>query len=346
MPATNTRVVLQTRPTGIPSPNDFRIERAPMPEPADGEVLLRNVYLSLDPYIRGRIGDGLLGRSRAKVPLGGVVEGGTVGEVVESRHPDFRTGEMVLSAIGWQKFGVQGGGALRRLDPDVAPLSTYLGVLGMPGFTAYVGLNVIARPRAGETVVVAAATGPVGSMVGQLAGLAGARAVGVAGGSAKTTWLTEAGFDAAVDHRRRDFAAELARAAPDGIDVYFENVGGRVFDGVLPLLNSHARVPVCGLAAHYNGVSAETGPAPSPDVMAAALSKFLLIQGFAYLDYVDSHEKEFHRLTSDWFGTGRLRYLEDVEVGLENAPQAFIRLVTGRNFGKSLVLVSPDPTRS
>jgi NADPH-dependent curcumin reductase CurA len=345
MSVTNTRVVLNNRPSGVPAPTDFRIERAPVPEPAEGEVLLRTVYLSLDPYIRGRIGDGLLGRSRAKVPLGGVIEGGTVAEVVESRHPDFRTGDMALSALGWQEFGVQTGDALRRLDPDVAPLSTFLGILGMPGFTAYVGLNVIARPRAGETVVVAAATGPVGSMVGQLARIAGARAVGIAGGSAKTTWLTEVGFDAAVDHRRPNFAAELAAAVPNGIDVYFENVGGRVFDTIVPLLNPRARVPVCGLAAHYNGV-AEAGPEPSPDVMATALSKFLRIQGFAYLDYVESHDAEFRSRTADWFTAGRLRYLEDVEVGLENASQAFIRLVTGGNFGKSLVLVSPDPTRS
>jgi NADPH-dependent curcumin reductase CurA len=345
MPLKNTRVVLRSRPVGVPAPTDFSVLSAPVPKPADGQVLLRTVYLSLDPYVRGRIGYGPLGRSRTKVPLGGVVEGGTVAEVIESRHPRYREGDMVLSAVGWQQYGVQDGASLRRLDPGVAPLSTFLGVLGMPGFTAYVGMNVIARPQPAETVVVAAATGPVGSTVGQLAAIAGARAVGIAGGPAKTEWLRRTGFDAAVDHRSPNFAADLAAATPDGVDVYFENVGGPVFDAVLPLLNPRARVPVCGLAAYYNGVRDDANAPTSSDLAAAVLSKFLLVQGFAYLDYVDSHGAEFRTRSVEWFAAGRLRYVEDVTEGIENAPQAFIRLVTGANFGKSIVLVSPDRTK-
>jgi len=346
----NTRVVLNARPRGVPVPEDFRVEQAPIPEPAEGEVLLRNIYLSLDPYIRGRIGDGVLGRGRPKVPLGGVIEGGTVAAVVDSCHPDFQRGDIVLSAIGWQQYGVQQAGLLHRIDPDSAPISTFLGILGMPGFTAYAGLNLIGRPQPGETVVVAAATGPVGSMVGQLARIAGAHVVGIAGGSAKVDWLKQAGFDEAVDHRSEHFEVELARATPRGIDVYFENVGGVVFDAVFPRLNPHARVPVCGLAAHYNDVPGDENGAPLQSAGAAVLlpdilSKFLQIRGFAYTEFVDCHEDEFRSRAAQWLAEGRLSYVEDVEAGIENAPSAFIKLITGRNFGKSLVAVSPDPTQ-
>lgn len=339
----NTRVVLNARPRGVPVLTDFLVEQAEMPEPAEGEVLLRSIYLSLDPYIRGRIGGGVLGRARPKVPLGGVVEGGTVAEVVRSRHPAYQTGDIVLGAIGWQQYGVQAGATLSKIDPAGAPLSAYLGVLGMPGFTAYVGLNVIGRPQPGETVAVAAASGPVGSMVGQLARIAGARVVGIAGGAAKREWLQRAGFDAAIDHRSDHFADELAEATPHGIDVYFENVGGAVFNEVLPRLNPHARVPVCGLAAHYNEEPMHES-AGSVALLPAILSKFLRVQGFAYLDYVDTHADEFRTRATEWLADGRIHYLEDVEVGIENAPRAFARLMSGRNFGKSLVRVTRDPT--
>ncbi len=252
------QIVLSARPQGRPKPSDFRLEETAIPTPSDGQILLKVQYLSLDPYMRGRMDDR---KSYAKpVPLGGVMEGESVALVIASKHPAYSEGDLVLARTGWRTHALTDRADLRKLDPAVAPVTTGLGVLGMPGFTAYGGLRVIGKPKPGETVVVAAASGPVGSLVGQLAKIAGARAVGIAGGSEKCTYVKdELRFDAAIDHRDPDFAAKLAAACPNGIDVYFENVGGAVWQAVLPLLNKFGRVPVSGLIAQYNGVGKGDG---------------------------------------------------------------------------------------
>ncbi|MEH3144593.1 MAG: NADP-dependent oxidoreductase [Methylobacterium frigidaeris] len=332
----NRRIVLASRPHGEPTPGHFRFEKAAVPVPRDGEVLLRNRYLSLDPYMRGRMS---AAKSYAKpVEINDVMVGGTVAEVVASNRPDFAAGDTVVTSYGgWQDFAVSDGGDLRRIDPAAAPVSTALGVLGMPGMTAYTGLLNIGAPKPGETVVVAAATGPVGSLVGQIARLKGARAVGIAGGADKCRHLTEElGFDAAVDHRTGDLPGALAAACPNGIDVYFENVGGAVFDAVLPLLNDFARIPVCGLVANYNMTELPPGPDKTPALMRAVLSRRLLFRGFIVWDFKDQLQ-DFLGDVSGWLREGRIRYREDVVEGLENAPEAFIGLLKGRNFGKLVV---------
>jgi NADPH-dependent curcumin reductase CurA len=279
------------------------------------------------------------GRSYARaVELGQVMVGATVGEVVESRHPGLAPGDLVLGAWGWQAWGVSDGGLLRTLDPALAPVSTALGVLGMPGLTAYVGLLDIGRPRPGETVVVSAASGAVGSVVGQIARLRGCRAVGVAGSADKCRYVVEElGLAACVSHRDPDLPAALGRACPDGIDVYFENVGGAVLRAVLPRLNPHARIPLCGLVSEYNAVEPPAGPN-----LRTLLFNRVLLQGFIVSDHLD-RLPDFLRDCGAWVRDGRLRYREDVVDGLERAPAAFIGLLEGRNFGKLLVRVGDDP---
>ncbi|MGA8987021.1 NADP-dependent oxidoreductase [Aeromicrobium sp.] len=339
----NTRVLLASRPHGEPTSANFRIESVPMPEPADGEVLLRTVYLSLDPYMRGRMNEAK--SYAAPVELGAVMEGGTVAEVIQSRDPSLKPGDMVLSHLGWQSHGVQQARHVRKLDPARAPISTAVGVLGMPGFTAYAGLLEIGRPQSGETVVVAAAAGPVGSAVGQIARIKGARAVGIAGGAEKVAWLEELGFDVALDHRSPTFRDDLKAAVPDGIDVYFENVGGHVWEAVLPRLNTYARVPVCGLVAHYNETEPREGPDRSARLMSAILTKSITVRGFIQHEFVKSHYKQFQADAAEWIRDGSLRHREDVVDGLENAPDAFFGMLSGKNFGKLLVRVGEDPTR-
>ncbi len=335
--ALNRRIVLAARPNGKPTPDDFRLEEVPIPSPAEGQVRLGIRYLSLDPYMRGRMS---AARSYAKpVELGAVMEGGTVGRVLATRHPDFAVGDVVLSHSGWQTHAVADGAALRKLDPDAAPVSTALGVLGMPGFTAYAGLLTIGKPKSGETVVVAAASGPVGSAVGQIARIQGARAVGIAGGADKCAFVRDLGFDDAIDHRAPDFAARLAAACPNGIDVYFENVGGAVWDAVFPLLNEFARIPVCGLIAQYNATGDFPGPDRLPVVMRDVLSKSLTLRGFIQREFADQRPA-FYRDMAGWIASGRVRYREDIVRGLENAPEAFIGLLEGRNFGKLVIEVS------
>ena len=336
-PKTSTRIVLASRPKGAPTPENFRTEVADLPEVAEGQVLLRTVYLSLDPYMRGRMSTAK--SYAAHLELGDVMIGGTVGEVLESRHPDLTEGDHVLAGAGWQSHAVVDGAHVRRLDPSAAPVSTALGVLGMPGFTAYSGLLKIGQPKAGETVVVAAATGPVGSAVGQIAKLKGARAVGIAGGPEKCrALLEEFGFDAAIDHRDADFASRLAEAVPDGIDVYFENVGGHVAEAVLPLLNLYARIPVCGLVAQYNGIDLDRKDR-LPGFFSLVLSKSLTVRGFIQNEFVPEMHEDFLTEASAWVREGQLRYREDVVDGLENAPEAFIGMLQGKNFGKLLVRV-------
>jgi NADPH-dependent curcumin reductase CurA len=333
----NRRIVLAARPEGMPKPADFRLEETSIPIPGDGEVLVGLRYLSLDPYMRGRMNDAK--SYAAPTAIGGVMEGGTVGVVLESNLPDYRVGDWVLSYSGWQTHGVATAAELRKLDPAAAPVTTALGVLGMPGFTAYVGLRNIGQPMSGETVVVAAASGPVGASVGQIAKLQGARAIGIAGGADKVAFIKDAlGFDAALDHRAPDFAEQLARACPKGIDVYFENVGGHVWDAVFPLLNDFARIPVCGLIAQYN----ESGPFPGPDrfplVMRQVLSKRFRIQGFIQFDFAEQRP-DFDRDMTQWIREGKVKYREDIVSGLENAPTAFIGLLQGKNFGKLVVKI-------
>jgi NADPH-dependent curcumin reductase CurA len=338
-----TRILLAKRPDGVPDDGCLSLERADLPEPAEGQLLLRVIYLSLDPYVRGRMND-----AESYAPpmrLGDVIVGGTVCEVMASRHPDYAVGEIVLSYSGWQSHALSDGTGLRRIDPSVAPPSTALGVLGMPGFTAYAGLLEIGRPQPGETVVVAAATGPVGSAVGQIARIRGARAVGIAGGPDKCRALTDdLGFDAAVDHRSPTFAEDLDAAVPDGIDVYFENVGGHVAAQVFKRMNLYGRVPVCGLVADYNATARPEGPDRLPGFMGLVLRKSLTVRGFIQSEFTRSHGRDFVRDMSGWVADGSVRYREDVVDGLENAPEAFRGMLAGRNFGKLLVRVGPDPT--
>ncbi|MBL0692985.1 NADP-dependent oxidoreductase [Comamonas sp. JC664] len=334
---TNRRIVLAARPEGRPTPENFRVEDAAAAEPGEGEVLLKVLYLSLDPYMRGRMSAAK--SYAAPLGLGEVMIGGTVAQVVRSRHPDYAEGDHVLSFSGWQSYALSNGEGLRKLDPSAAPLTTALGVLGMPGFTAYAGLFTIGRPQPGETVVVAAASGPVGATVGQLARIKGARAVGIAGGPDKCAYVRdELGFDAVVDHRAPDFAERLKDACPKGVDVYFENVGGAVWDAVFPLFNEFARIPVCGLIAQYNSAGEFPGPDRLPIVMRDVLSKSLTLRGFIQREFV-SQLPDFHREMSAWIRDGRVRYREDIVDGLDRAPEALIGLLEGRNFGKLIVKV-------
>jgi NADPH-dependent curcumin reductase CurA len=334
----STQIRLAQRPVGAPDASTFEAVTTTLPELEDGQVGLAIRYLSLDPYMRGRLSTAK--SYAAPVEIGDVMVGGTVAEVVESRHPDLKPGDTVLSYSGWQSHAVADGAHVRKLDPAAAPVSTALGVLGMPGFTAYAGLLEIGRPKPGETVVVAAATGPVGSAVGQIAKLKGARAVGIAGGPEKVRALTEEfGFDAAIDHRAPDFVEQLAAATPDGIDVYFENVGGAVFDAVARRLNTYARVPVCGLVANYNATEAPSGPDRLPGFLGQVLTRSLTVRGFIQSEFTHSHGRDFVRDMGEWVRSGQVRYREDVVEGLENAPEAFAGLLRGANFGKLIVQV-------
>ncbi len=334
----NRRIVLAARPHGEPNESHFRLEESRVPTPGAGEVLLANRYLSLDPYMRGRMS---AAKSYAEpVAIGDTMVGATVADVVASNNSDFLPGDTVVGFGGWQDFAVSDGKGLRKLDPAVAPVTTALGVLGMPGMTAYTGLLTIGAPKPSETVVVAAAAGPVGSLVGQIAKRQGARAVGIAGGPEKCAYLRDTlGFDAALDHRADDFADALAAACPDGIDVYFENVGGAVFDAVLPLLNPFARIPVCGLVSGYSATDLPSGPDRIPLLMRAVLSKRLTLRGFIVWDFADQ-EAAFLRDVGGWLKEGAIVHREDIVDGLENAPTAFAGLLKGRNFGKLLVRIS------
>ncbi len=334
-PTKNRRIVLAARPKGEPKETDFRLEVVDCPTPADGQVLLRNLYLSLDPYMRGRMNAGP--SYAAPVEVNGVMEGGTVSEVIESKSPALSPGDVVFSYTGWQEYAVAPANTVRKLNPSAAPVSTALGVLGMPGMTAYTGLLNIGQPKAGETVVVAAAAGAVGSAVGQIAKIKGCRAVGIAGGPQKCDYVrNELGFDACIDHRSPSFADELKAACPNGIDVYFENVGGAVLKAVAPLLNNFARVPVCGLIAQYNMSGLPSGPDWSPMLMGLTLIKRLTLRGFIVSDY-NSQWGDFQRDMSAWFREGKMKHREDVVDGIENAVSAFLGLLRGQNFGKLLV---------
>jgi NADPH-dependent curcumin reductase CurA len=337
--AVGRKIVLAARPHGTVTPDDFRIEDFAPSDPKVGELPLEVKYLSLDPYMRSRMDD----RKSYADPLqiGEVMRGESVSTVLASENSAYRAGDFVLAHTGWQTHAAMAGDSVRKINPQMAPVTTRLGVLGMPGFTAYAGMKAIGRPAKGETVVVAAASGPVGSLVGQLAQIAGARSVGIAGGSAKCAYLRdELHFDAAVDHRAKDFDKALAFACPSGIDVYFENVGGRIWHSILPLLNRFARVPVCGLVAEYDKENSDRAQDYLPATMRQILNQSVVIQGFLNYDLMERYYDDFIRDVSAWIAEGRVKYKEDIVDGLENAPQAFIGMLAGRNFGKLLVHVA------
>jgi hypothetical protein len=326
----NRQVLLAAHPEGWVKESDFRIADAPMPVPGSGQVLVRNEYLSLDPYMRGRISTR---KSYAKgVEVGQVMVGGTVGEVIASNDSGFKVGDMVLGYQGWQLYGVAEGNDLQKLNAAKLPLSVYLGAAGMPGVTAWIGLLQIGKPKAGETVAVGAATGAVGAVVGQLAKLQDCRAVGIAGGPQKCAYaVKELGFDACVDYRAGNLAKDLEAATPNGIDIYFENVGGEVLEAVLPRLNDFARIPLCGLISDYNS----TEPRGIPDLR-LFLFKRILLKGFICSDTPDVWPEAIRQLEG-WIAAGKIKYRETVVDGLDNAPSAFIGLFKGENFGKLIV---------
>jgi NADPH-dependent curcumin reductase CurA len=338
MAITARRVILKSRPVGAPKPSDFALVEAPVPAPGEGEILCRTIYLSLDPYMRGRI-SGV--KSYAKgVDPGELMVGGTVGEVLESKHPGFKAGDVVQGYDGWQTHAVSKGAGVRTLDPSQAPISTALGVLGMPGMTAYVGLLDIGQPKPGETVVVSAASGAVGAVVGQIAKLKGCRVVGIAGAKEKCDYVvSQLGFDACVNYKTDELGPALAAACPRGIDVYFENVGGEITEAVVQLLNPFARVPLCGLISQYNA----TGPITGPN-WRVLLTNRVLVKGFIVSDHLD-RMPAFLADVGRWVREGKIKYREDVVNGLDNAPAAFIGLLQGKNFGKLIVKVGDDPTR-
>jgi NADPH-dependent curcumin reductase CurA len=335
----NRRIVLASRPAGKPEPSHFRLEEEPVTQPADGQVLLRTLFLSLDPYMRGRMSDAP--SYAPPVAVGDVMVGGTVCRVETSRHPDFTAGDLVLAYTGWQDYALSNGAGVTKLSPTMERPTLALGVLGMPGFTAYMGLLDIGKPKPDETVVVAAASGAVGSAVGQIAKLKGCRAVGVAGGADKCTYVVEElGFDACIDHRSPDLRKQIAAACPKGIDVYFENVGGAVLEAIVPLLNTRARIPVCGLIAYYNDDKAREGVDKLPGFMRTILTKRIEMRGFIItLDY-STRFGEFYREMSTWVGEGRIKEREDITDGLENAPATFIGMLEGKNFGKTIIRVA------
>ncbi len=336
--AINRRIVLARRPQGEPSAEDFRLEKEPVPAAGPGQLLLRTRYLSLDPYMRGRMSDAP--SYAPPVEVGAPMTGQTV-SVVEASHADgFAAGDLVLATVGWQDYGVVAARDAVKIDAAIPRLSYALGVLGMPGLTAYVGLLDLGAPKAGETVVVAAATGAVGSVVGQIAKLKGCRVVGIAGGAEKCAYAVKTlGFDACLDHHAPQLRERLAAAAPQGIDVYFENVGGAVLMAVLPLLNVHARVPVCGLIAWYNLARLPEGPDHTPQLMSTILRRRIRMQGYIIFDHYQ-RMGEFYRQMSEWLKDGQVRYREEIVEGLERAPAALMGLLHGENFGKVVVRVS------
>jgi NADPH-dependent curcumin reductase CurA len=335
---TNRRFLLKSRPTGEPSEDNFEMVESPIPEPGSGELLARTIYLSLDPYMRGRMS----GRKSYAEPaeVGKVMVGATVSQVVASKNPKFAEGEFILGYDGWQEYAISNGQGLRKLDPAQAPISYALGVLGMPGLTAYAALLDIGQPKAGETMVVSAAAGAVGSVAGQIAKIKGCRSVGLAGSDEKCAYVTrELGLDACINYRTRDLDAALKEACPGGIDVYYDNVAGAILEAVLRQINLGARIPLVGLISQYNAAE----PPPGPNLL-PLLVKRAMIKGFLVSDH--THRMgEFLRDVSGWLKDGPLKYREHVVQDLENAPRAFLGLFKGENIGKLIVKVGDDPTR-
>jgi NADPH-dependent curcumin reductase CurA len=328
----NRRIVLASRPQGAVTPDNFKLEQVPLGELADGQFRVRNRYLSIDPYMRGRMND--TKSYAAPLALGEVMIGETVGEVVESKHRSFAVGDKVAGIFGWQDYGTSDGAGVRKVDDARVPLTAYLGVAGMPGVTAWYGLNKIIAPRPGQTVVVSAASGAVGSVVGQLAKLAGCRAVGIAGGAEKCRYVVETlGFDACVDYKAGNLYQDLKAATPDGVDGYFENVGGEALDATLSRMNPFGRIAVCGMIAGYDG---QPVPIKQPSII---LTMRLLVQGFIVTEHLELWPEALGALAA-LVAENKLRYRESIAEGLEHAPDALIGLLQGKNFGKQLVKIA------
>ena len=343
MAAMNQQILLASRPHGEPVLENFKQVESAIPDLPPGKMLLRAIYLSLDPYMRGRMN---AGKSYAPpVEVGAVMEGSAVAAVVSSNLPNFKPGEIVFNpGHGWQEYALAGEEGIRAISPTAARLSYALSVLGMPGFTAYAGLANIGKPKSGDTLVVAAASGAVGSVVGQIGLIRGCRVIGIAGGEAKCRYVRdELGFDDCLDHHEPNLAERLKAACPKGIDIYFENVGGEVFNAVFPLLNDFARIPVCGLIAHYNATELPPGPDRLPLLMQQILTRRLTFQGFIVWDFA-SQFPLFQAEMSQWLNDGKIKFKEDITEGLENAPRELIGLLKGANFGKKVIQVSADPT--
>ncbi|WP_417255435.1 NADP-dependent oxidoreductase [Celeribacter halophilus] len=334
----NRQFVLAERPKGAPTTDTLRLVETDVPEVGPDQMLLRTEFLSLDPYMRGRMSDAP--SYAAPVEIGGVMQGGTVAQVVVSNLEGFELGDYVLSLSGWQDYALSDGVGVTNLGKSPAHPSWALGIMGMPGFTAWAGLTQIGAPKPGETIAVAAATGPVGATVGQIGKILGCRVVGIAGGPEKCAYaINELGFDACIDHKADDFAEQLAKATPNGIDVYFENVGGKVLDAVIPLLNPNARVPVCGLISQYNATALPDGPDRMNWLMGQILRKKIKMQGFIIFDDFDHLYPEFAKEMGAWIENGKIQYREEIIDGLENALEAFIGLLNGENFGKRVIRV-------
>ncbi len=335
------QIVLAERPRGEPTEKTLRLIEAELPLAGAHQMLLRTEFLSLDPYMRGRMSDAP--SYAAPVEIGGVMVGGTVARVVTSQIQGFKPGDWVLSFNGWQDYAVSDGQGVTNLGQSPQHPSWALGIMGMPGFTAWAGLTQIGAPKAGETIVVAAATGPVGATVGQIGKLLGCRVVGVAGGAEKCAYaVSELGFDHCIDHKAPDFAEQLKAACSEGIDVYFENVGGKVLDAVIPLLNPNARMPVCGLVSQYNATDLPAGPDRMNWLMGQILRKKIKVQGFIIFDDFGHLYPEFAKEMSAWIESGKIKYREEIIDGLENAPKAFIGLLKGENFGKRVIRVGKN----
>jgi NADPH-dependent curcumin reductase CurA len=338
---TNRRFVLAERPKGEPTEGTLRLETADIPQPADGQMLLRTVFLSLDPYMRGRMSDAP--SYAAPVEIGGVMVGGTVSRVVSSKLEGFQEGDWVVGFSGWQDYALSDGRGVTPLGANPAHPSWALGITGMPGLTAWSGLKEIGKPKAGETLVVGGATGPVGATVGQIGKILGLHVVGIAGGPDKCSHAVEVlGFDACVDYKSDGFAGQLELATPDGIDIYFENVGGKVFDAVAPRLNTAARIPLCGLISQYNATSLPDGPDRLGWLMGMFLKKRITMRGFIVFDDFGHLYPEFAREMGGWVEAGKIKYREEMIDGLEEAARAFIGLLRGEAFGKRVIRVGPD----
>ena len=337
---TNRRLVLAERPDGEPTESTLRLETTNIPTPDEGEMLLRTEFLSLDPYMRGRMSE--VPSYAPPVKIGDVMVGGTVAQVEISKLTGFKKGDWVLSSNGWQDYALSNGEGVTSLGRDPEHPSWALGVTGMPGFTAWAGLTKIGLPKAGETLVVAAATGPVGATVGQIGKILGCRVVGIAGGPKKCAYAVKTlGLDVCLDHYSADFSEALVAATPDGIDVYFENVGGKVFDAVLPQLNTGARVPVCGLVSQYNATRLPEGPDRMGYLMGQLLSKRITLRGFIIFEDFGTLFPEFAAEMAGWLKSVKIHYREDIIDGLEQAPTALIGLLKGNNFGKCVIRVGP-----
>ncbi|MFP6679121.1 MAG: NADP-dependent oxidoreductase [Dehalococcoidia bacterium] len=332
----NRQWILKSRPDGMPRESDLEIVETPIPEPRHGEVLVKSLWMSIDPYMRGRLRDG---PSYAEpVPIGGVLQGESVGRVMESKLDGFQAGDIVRGHIGWQEYGILDVKGAHAVDASLGPISTSVGVLGMPGLTAFFGLLEVNRPKPGETIVVSAASGAVGAIVGQIAKIMGCRVVGIAGSDEKVSYIVdELGFDAGINYKNQDVASAIADACPDGVDGYFDNVGGEITEAVMPFFNLFARMAICGRISEYN----EETPSMGPRVMRFVHTKQAVVEGFLVFRWEDRYEEGRARL-ADWVRNGQIKYLEDIVDGFENAPKAFIGQLGGANFGKLLIRVSDE----